>query len=44
MIVEVVKNNIAHETSDAITNVANSRLNHAAGIAASILKIGGNEI
>ena len=44
MTVEVVKNNIAHETSDAITNVANGRLNHAAGIAASIVKVGGDEI
>ena len=42
--VEVVKGDITQETSDAITNMANARLNHGAGIAGAIVRVGGDEI
>ena len=39
--VEVVKNDISRETSDAITNAANGRLMHGAGVAGAIANAAG---
>lgn len=39
--VEVVKNDITDETTDAITNAANGRLRHGAGVAGAIAKKAG---
>lgn len=39
--VEVVKNDITKETSDAITNAANGRLAHGGGVAAAIANAAG---
>jgi len=39
--VEVVKNDITKETSDAITNAANGRLMHGGGVAAAISRAAG---
>ena len=39
--VEVVKNDITNETSTAITNAANGRLAHGAGVAGAIAKAAG---
>lgn len=41
--VEVVKNDIVRETTDAITNAANGRLAHGAGVAGAIAKAAGRE-
>ena len=41
--VQVVRNNITNETSDAITNAANGRLAHGAGVAGAIAKAAGPE-
>ena len=42
--VEVVKNDITRETSEAITNAANGRLAHGAGVAGAIAKAVGREL
>ena len=42
--VEIVKNDITKETSDAITNAANGKLKHGGGVAAAIRKAGGPDI
>ena len=42
--VEVVKNDITRETSEAITNAANGRLAHGAGVAGAIAKAAGREL
>ena len=39
--VEVVKNDISRETTAAITNAANGRLAHGAGVAGAIAKAAG---
>ena len=44
LIVQVVKNDITNETSDAITNAANGRLAHGAGVAGAIAKAAGPEL
>ena len=42
--VEVVKNDITRETSEVITNAANGRLAHGAGVAGAIAKAAGREL
>ena len=42
--VEVVKNDITAETTDAITNAANGRLMHGGGVAAAIARKAGREL
>ena len=42
--VEVVKNDITKETSEAVTNAANSHLIHAGGLAAAIARKGGKTV
>ena len=42
--VEVVKNDITRETSEAITNAANGRLAHGPGVAGAIAKAAGREL
>ena len=42
--IEVVKNDITNETSTAITNAANGRLAHGAGVAGAIAKAAGPEL
>ena len=44
LVIEIVKNDITKETSDAITNAANGRLKHGGGVAAAIRIAGGPEI
>ena len=42
--IEVVKNDITDETTDAITNTANGRLRHGAGLAGTIAKAAGQQL
>mmetsp|Transcript_33115 Transcript_33115/g.43621 ORF Transcript_33115/g.43621 Transcript_33115/m.43621 type:complete len:150 (-) Transcript_33115:265-714(-) len=42
--VEVVKNDITEETTDAITNAANGRLMHGGGVAGAIARKAGREL
>ena len=42
--VEVVQNDISNETTDAITNAANGRLAHGAGVAGAIARAAGREL
>lgn len=39
--IEVVKNDITNETTDIITNAANGRLRHGAGVAGAIAQKAG---
>ncbi|TLN02056.1 macro domain-containing protein [bacterium] len=41
---QIVQGDLTHETTDAIVNAANSRLQHGGGIAGAILRNGGFEI
>ena len=42
--VEVIKNDITKETTDAITNAANGALAHGGGVAGAIVRKGGLSI
>ena len=42
--VEVVQNDISNETTDDITNAANGRLAHGAGVAGAIARAAGREL
>lgn len=41
---QIVQGDLTHETTDAIVNAANDRLQHGGGIAGAILRAGGYEI
>ena len=41
---EVVQNDISNEATDAITNAANGRLAHGAGVAGAIARTAGREL
>ena len=42
--IEIVRSDLCNETTDAITNAANSHLMHAGGLARAIVKNGGKRI
>jgi len=42
--IEVVQNDITRESSDIITNAANSQLAHGGGVAGAIVRMGGHDI